>query len=309
MTIATLTLNPTIDVAYEVDRMFHTRKMRTNKEFYDPGGGGINVARVFVRLGGDCRSFYMSGGATGQALDGLLDLHQLVRTRVSIAGETRVSSAVLELDSGKEYRFVPPGPVIYDHEWQDCLARLGEARCGLLVISGSLPPGVPDDFYGRVIEAMRARDIPVVLDSSGRGLAGGLAAGGVLLVKPSIGELRQLTGEALEDQDAIAEAAMALVRARQARHVAVTLGHEGALLANEEGVRFLRAPKVDAKSAVGAGDSFVAAMVFGLTSNWTAEKAFRYGMAAGAAAVLSPGHDLARPADIDRLFQEVPLFA
>src|SRR3546814_12056637 len=79
--IATLTLNPTIDVAYEVDRMFHTRKMRTKSEFYSPGGGGINVARVFVRLGGNARSYYMAGGATGDALDGLLDLHQPVHNR------------------------------------------------------------------------------------------------------------------------------------------------------------------------------------------------------------------------------------
>src|SRR3546814_3692307 len=107
--IATLTLNPTIDVAYEVDRMFHTRKMRTKSEFYSPGGGGINVARVFVRLGGNARSYYMAGGATGDALDGLLDLHQLVHNRIYIAGHTRVASAVLELERGKEYRFVPPG--------------------------------------------------------------------------------------------------------------------------------------------------------------------------------------------------------
>src|SRR3546814_7585396 len=81
--------------------MFHTRKMRTKSEFYSPGGGGINVARVFVRLGGNARSYYMAGGATGDALDGLLDLHQLVPNRIYIAGHTRVASAVLELESGR----------------------------------------------------------------------------------------------------------------------------------------------------------------------------------------------------------------
>src|SRR3546814_12061339 len=102
--IATLTLNPTIDVAYEVDRMFHTRKMRTKSEFYSPGGGGINVARVFVRLGGNARSYYMAGGATGDALDGLLDLHPLVPHRIHNAGHTRLPSAPPELQTRKENR-------------------------------------------------------------------------------------------------------------------------------------------------------------------------------------------------------------
>ncbi len=170
MTIATLTLNPTIDVAYEVDHVFHTRKMRTRSEFYEPGGGGINVARVFVRLGGHARSYYLSGGATGHALDGLLDLHQLMRMRLPIKGHTRVATAVLESESGKEYRFVPPGPFIEPEEWQQCLDQLEGAECDFMVASGSLPPGAPDDFYGRLVALMTRRNIPVVLDSSGRGL-------------------------------------------------------------------------------------------------------------------------------------------
>src|SRR3546814_6139518 len=112
----------------------------------------------------------MAGGATGDALDGLLDLHQLVHNRIYIAGHTRVASAVLELESGKEYRFVPPGPTIQPAEWQACLDQLETAQCNFMVLSGSLPPGMPDDFYGQVVALMRRRNIPVVLDSSGPGL-------------------------------------------------------------------------------------------------------------------------------------------
>src|SRR5262245_24476949 len=89
--IATLTMNPRIDISYDVDRVIHTHKMRTRNERYDPGGGGINVARVFARLGGQARCFYLSGGPTGVALDGLLDQHRLVRMRVPIAETTRVA--------------------------------------------------------------------------------------------------------------------------------------------------------------------------------------------------------------------------
>jgi 6-phosphofructokinase 2 len=307
--IATLTLNPTIDVAYEVDRIFHTRKMRTKSEYYSPGGGGINVARVFVRLGGNARNYYMAGGATGDAFDGLLDLHMLVRNRIRIEGHTRVASAVLELETGKEYRFVPPGPMIKPAEWQACLDQLEGAKCDFMVLSGSLPPGVPEDFYGRVVASMRRRDISVVLDSSGPGLRGGLAEGGVFLVKPSIGELRQLSGLDLAGRDDIAHAAMEIVRSGQAANVAVTMGHDGAILANAGGPIFLPAADIEAKSAVGAGDSFLSAMLFAIAAGWDLGEAFRFGIAAGAAAVMSPGHDLARPDDIRRLYGQVAKIA
>ncbi len=300
--IATLTLNPTIDVAYEVERIQHTRKMRTKTEYYEPGGGGINVARVFVRLGGNACSYYLSGGATGHALDGLLDEHGLVRNRIAIRGHTRIAAAVLDRESGREYRLVPPGPSVEPGEWQACLDQLAKAPCDYMVASGSLPPGVPDDFYGRLVALMARRDIPVVLDSSGPGLRGGLAGGGVFLVKPSVGELRQLTGRDLSDPAAIAEAAMELVAAGQARHVAVTMGHEGALLASAEQQLHLPAVEIEARSAVGAGDSFLAAMVHAISQGWEIGDAFRFGIASGAAAVMSAGHDLARPDDIRRLY-------
>lgn len=300
--IATLTLNPTIDVAYEVDRVFHTHKMRTQQEHYDPGGGGINVARVFVRLGGNARSYYLSGGATGVALDGLLDLHQLVRTRIAISGHTRIATAILERETGKEYRFIPPGPTVASHEWQECLDRLANVECDYLVASGSLPPGVPEDFYSRVQAIVRPRGIRMVLDTSGPGLRGGLADGGIFLVKPSLGELRQLVGHSLDSTETIAATALEIVRQGKAEYVAVTMGHEGALLADKSGTFRLPAVTIEAKSAVGAGDSFLAAMVYALASDRAPADAFRYGIAAGAAAVLTPGTNLCHRDDVERLY-------
>jgi 6-phosphofructokinase 2 len=303
-TIATLTMNPTIDVAYEVGPVIPTHKMRTDQENYDPGGGGINVARVFVRLGGMARCYYVSGGSTGVALDSLLDLHQLVRTRIAIAGHTRISTSVLEVESGKEYRFVPSGPTLSTEEWQACLDRLAEADCDYLVISGSLPKGVPDDFYSRVAAIARPRGIGIVLDTSGPALREGLAGGGIYLVKPSLGELRQLAGHELDSTEAIAKATAEIVRLGQAEYVAVTMGRDGALFAHKGGITCLPAIAVEAKSAVGAGDSFLAAMVFAFASGWEATDAFRFGIAAGAAAVLTPGTGLSRTADIQRLYAE-----
>ena len=303
--IATLTMNPTIDVSYDVGQMRHTHKMRTDNEWYAPGGGGINVARVFVRLGGNARCYYLSGGATGPALDGLIDRHQLVRTRISIAGPTRIASAVFEHETGKEYRFVPKGPQIAEGEWRACLEQLGEAQCDYMVLSGSLPPGVPDDYYARISGLLRSRGIEIVLDSSGRALAAGIEAGGLTLLKPSLGELQSYLGRSLEGVKAIEEAAMGIVEAGKARLVAVTMGHEGAILARKEGTVTLPAIPIEAASAVGAGDSFVAGMVFALASGQSDTEAFRLGLASGAAAVLRAGAGLAHPEDIECLLQRV----
>ncbi|MBB4858494.1 6-phosphofructokinase 2 [Novosphingobium chloroacetimidivorans] len=304
--IATLTMNPTIDVSYDVARMQHTHKMRTQNEQYAPGGGGINVARVFHRLGGEALSFYLSGGETGPALDGLLADHGLGCCRIPIKGATRIASAVHELDTGKEYRFTPSGPTIEPAEWQACLDAM-EAALPLdaLVLSGSLPQGVPPDFYARAARLAQARGTPVVLDTSGEALAAGLEVGGLLLVKPSQGELAALVGRSLQTIDEIGAEASRLVDAGKAQLVAVTLGHLGAVLAQAGGTTFLPAPQIEAKSAVGAGDSFVAAMVHALTSGRDVQHAFCLGMAAGSAAVLSPGTGLAHPDDIARLHAQI----
>ncbi len=303
MDIGTLTLNPTIDVACEVEQVIPMRKMRTQNERYDPGGGGINVARVFVRLGGNARCYYLSGGATGVAFDGLLDLHQLVRSPIRIAGATRVSTAVHERNTGQEFRFVPGGPEVTEEEWTECLSILQRSRHDFLVASGSLPRGVPSDFYARVAAIAAKNDVRFVLDTSGEALAAGIEGGGLHLAKPSLGEFRALIGHDLPDDTAIAEAATELVRTKKVDYLAITMAERGALLASREGVLRLPAITVETKSAVGAGDSFLAAMVHALAAGKEPGIAFRFGLAAGAAAVLTPGTDLCRIEDVQRLFE------
>lgn len=304
-TIATLTMNPTIDVAYEVDRIVPTHKVRTFSEYSNPGGGGINVARVFVRLGGNVRCLYLSGGPTGVALDGLLDLHQLVCTRVPIVGHTRIAMTTLERATGQEYRITPAGPEVEEAEWRAMLAAVERTACSHFVASGSLPRGVPAEFYADVAQIVAAKGARMVLDTSGEALRAGLIAGGIDLVKPSRGELEMLMGTRLPTREAVIDAAMAIVEAHQARLVAVTLGHEGAILARAGGVINCPAIPVEARSTVGAGDSFLAAMVYALCSGQSDIAAFHLGVAAGTAAVLKPGTDLARSAEIARLLQQI----
>lgn len=304
--IVTLTMNPAIDVAYEAERMFHTRKIRARQENYDPGGGGINVARVIARLGGTARAYYLSGGATGGTLDNLLDRHGLVRFHIPIKGNTRISTAIYERETGKEFRLVPRGPEVSNDEWQECLSQLATVETDFLVASGSLPPGVPDDFYSQLRKLAQDRGFRLILDTSGKALREAVAGGGIFLLKPSLGEFQQLVDRTLNGDGDIVTAAREIVVSNKAEHVAVTMGRDGALLVNQSGTWRLSAVPVETRSTVGAGDSFLGAMAFALCCGREIVEAFRYGVAAGAAAVLSPGTDLCHREEVERLHGLVP---
>jgi len=300
--IVTLTLNPCIDGASEADAVRPIHKIRTSNERYYPGGGGVNVARVIAELGGTALPVYLAGGATGALLDELLVEAGFAPRRVPIAGHTRISHAVFDRASGLEYRFVPEGPEVSAAEWAAARAVLEAIDFDWLVVSGSLPRGLDPSCHGELVEIAAARGARFVLDTSGPALAAALDAGPVHLVKPSLGEFRALVGTEITTPAEIGAAAERLRRERGVTLVAVSMGHEGALLAGPEGVTHLRPPDVPVASATGAGDAFLGGMVTALAAGRDARDAFRLGMAAGTAAVLTPGTALCRRADVERLY-------
>ncbi|MCJ7798230.1 MAG: 1-phosphofructokinase family hexose kinase, partial [Polaromonas sp.] len=267
-----------------------------------------NVARVLQRLGADCVALFPVGGVQGQHLLQLLAAEQVRSRCVEIAGEARQNFSVLETSSGREFRFVLPGPTLAPAEWQACLDRFADLDPPprTLVASGSLPPGVPTDFYARLVRLARARGTRVVLDTSGPALGEALQEG-VYLVKPSLRELRELTGQPLADEGQWRAAAQQLVASGQAELVALSLGAQGALLVSA--AQSWRAPALALQvlSATGAGDSFVGAMVWALSREAGLAEALRYGVAAGSAALRSAGTGLCHKADVERLYAEVGL--
>jgi len=287
--VATLTLNPTIDLASEAETVHPMRKIRTQGERQDPGGGGVNVARVVRELGGETLAIILAGGVTGRFLEELLEEGGVPHRTIPIAGRTRISHTVLERKTGLEYRFVAEGPTVSGPEWEAALAAAADLREGWLVASGSLPPGVPADFYARLAAQASRQGLRCVLDTSGEALKRALQQGGLELVKPSLGEFEALMGRSLREPAAQEAAAMELVRAGGARMVAVTLGGDGALLATAAGTLRLPALGVVVRGAVGAGDSFLAAMTLALARGDAPTDAFAWGVAAGAAAVSNPG--------------------
>lgn len=287
--ITTLTLNPTIDLASEAAAVHPIRKIRTFAERQDPGGGGVNVARVVQELGGETLAVILAGGVTGRFLEELLDEGGIPRQTVAIAGRTRISQTVLDRSTGQEYRFVAEGPRVAEAEWQAALAALAELRGGWLVASGSLAPGVPEDFYARLARRAGEAGTRFVLDTSGEALRDALEAGGLALIKPSLGEFEALLGHKLPEPEAQEKAALKLARSGKVEMVALTLGRDGALLATPEGTLRLPALDVEVRGAVGAGDSFLAAMTLALARGRSPRDAFAWGVAAGAAAVSNAG--------------------
>lgn len=308
--IVTLTLNPALDVATAIDRVIPDHKLRCGPTLMHPGGGGINVARVVHRLGGDVLALYAAGGVNGQTLHRLLENERVPHHAVPVAGDTRESIAVHETSTGHDYRFVLPGPTLQAAEWQACLDALDALQPAprFVVLSGSLPPGAPLDFYARAAAAAQARGCRVVLDSSGPALAATLAHG-VYLVKPSVRELRELTGQNLPDEASQLAAARQLVAAGQAQVVALTLGAEGALLVSAEQAWRAQALRVPVASTIGAGDSFVGGLVWALAQQHDLAAALRTGLAASAAALRSAGTALADAADVARLLNDVVIDA
>jgi 6-phosphofructokinase 2 len=304
MAIVTLSLNPTIDVSSETDRVLPTHKIRTANEQYEAGGGGVNVARVIIELGGWAKVICPAGGFSGQMLDELLGAEPVPRRIVPIAGRTRISFTVFERKTGNEFRFTPNGPKISASELVACLDAVRAEDFDYLVASGSVPMGAPTDILAQVAEIVAAKGAKFVLDSSGAGLSVTLERGHTYLVKPSLSEMEAMFGRRLDDET-VQEAATSLVNQGRAEIVAVTMGAAGALVVTRDKTLRVLSPKVDVRSAVGAGDAFVGAMTLALSQGRPLEEAVMFATAAGAAATLTPLAKVRAIDDVARLEAQV----
>lgn len=302
----TLTLNPAVDVSTAVERVVDTHKLRCDAARRYPGGGGLNVARVIQRLDGreaNCVAFYLAGGASGNLLEQMLTAERVPSRRLRIAGETRENFSVSERSTGREFRFVLPGPQISADEWSDTLAVLNALMPAprYLVLSGSLPPGLPSQAYADLTRWANLRGTRVVLDTSGPPLALALEVG-VYLVKPSLGELAALAEKPLADEAAWLGAARKIVESQRAQIVALTLGERGALLVSSEETVRVQALPVPVSSATGAGDSFLAGLLVALRRGEGIRDAARLAQAAASATLLSSGTALCDADEVKRLY-------
>lgn len=301
VSIGTLTLNPALDESTRVPRVEPDRKLRCSNSVFHPGGGGINVARAIRNLGGRAVAVFPSGGESGRRLEELLRAEGVDAVAVPVAGSTRENLNVTEESTGRQYRFCKPGPALAHGDWMRCVEAV-EALAPLdyLVLSGSLPPGVPSDFYRMAATEAERHGTRVVLDASGDPLRSGASAG-VFLLKTSLSEFETLTGAAAAGEENRVRAARTLIDQGRCQALVLTLGAQGALWVSK--TEFGRVPgvPVPVSSEVGAGDSLVAGLLLELSRGASLRDAVAFGVAAGSASVMAIGTELCRLSDVERL--------
>jgi 6-phosphofructokinase 2 len=305
MPALTITLNPSIDKNFDVERVVPERKLVASNVRRFPGGGGINVARAICRLGGQARALWACGGAPGSMLNGLLDDEGVAHDPVPIQDSVRENLIAYDVSCDHHYRFGMPGPDFTDAERDDWIERVRElgATSDFVVFSGSLPPNVPVEWYGDLIRAAPGT-ARLVVDTKRQALRAALEIG-VYLIKPNIHELEEMLGRDLEGDRAIGAAARELIDRGAVEVVLVSLGRGGAMVVTDAGAHRLAAPLVRVRSKVGAGDSMVGGVITALMNGASVTEAARHGVAAGAAAVMSEGTDLCRREDVERLLGQV----
>jgi 6-phosphofructokinase 2 len=309
LTILTVTLNPAIDLATATDKLLPHTKLRCAEPQFAAGGGGINVSRAIANLGGKSTPFAAIGGATGQMFKAMVEEEGHRPIWFELPGKTRQNLTVLEEASNDQFRFVFPGPVWDAQICERALAALGEAAKSMsyVVGSGSLPPGVPDDFYDRLGAATEASGARFVLDTSGGALAEARAGTGhrpYLWIMDNA-EAASLAGRPLPSMGALERFALGLREKHPASVVVVTFADGGAVAVSEEGLFKGRPPKVEVVSKIGAGDSFVAGLVVKLAEGWTVADAVAYAMAAAASTVSQPASALSDRAQTDQYFAKI----
>lgn len=298
--LVTLTLNPAIDLSGEVDHLRPAHKLRCRNERRDPGGGGINVARVLARLGAGPLAVFPAAGAAGALLERMVSGEGVACVTVPVAGETRQNVTIDDSASGQQYRFVFAGVPLPEADTEHCLATalalVGEGSW--LIASGSLAPNMPPDTYRRLGRRVKEAGGKFVLDASGAPMSEAL--GEVHLLKLSEKELQEVSAQPVSERGACVAAARRLL-ARGPHIIAISRGEKGALLVTRDQALVAAAVDIKPHSTVGAGDSFLAALVWDLSRGRTEAEALASAVAAGTAALMEPGTELAQPDVIAQL--------
>ncbi|MEQ8547588.1 MAG: hexose kinase [Cyclobacteriaceae bacterium] len=303
MKIVTLTLNPALDKSTSAKMLQPEKKIRCEMPNYEPGGGGINVSRALNILGGESLAIYAAGGSTGDKIESLLMQEGVDQKRIKTEKTTRENLMVMETSTGNQYRFGMPGNKLSENELKQCLDELEKLPEDVeyLVASGSLPPGAPDDFYGKVAEIADKKNIQCLIDTSGNALSKA-AEKGLRMIKPNLKELSLLAKTEKISGFEQEEIAKKVIKEGKTSVLVVSLGARGAMLVTKDTIEYVVPPTVKQESTVGAGDSMVAGIVLSLSQGESMQEAVKRGVAAGTAATMTPGTELCKKADAERIF-------
>ena len=303
--IITITLNPCLDKGTTVKDIIPEKKLACSSPILEAGGGGINVSRALEHLGCKSIAIFMYGGYTGKKLHEMMLETGIECVPFEIAGDTRENLIVVDTTKNEQYRFGMKGDALQETEWQQPLTFLeNNSDYDYVVASGSLPNGVPLDFFGRVAAIVQKKGAKLIIDTSGEALQHAVNEG-VFLIKPNLDELSFLNGVSELKQEEIEIAARNIINNRGAEIVVVSMGARGAMLITKNESIQIPSPKVELKSTVGAGDSMVAGLVLGITRKYSLKDTLKLGIACGSAATMNAGTSLCKKEDVDELFNRL----
>jgi 6-phosphofructokinase 2 len=291
-TILTLTMNSTVDISMTVDALNDEGKTRARIDNVRGGGGGINVARCIGKLGGNATALYTTGPDVGRRLDHLLEEEELNRIPIHIGDDTREAFVVAETATGRSYHLVPPGPWLTERDVDRCLEIVSAAAQDVpfLVITGSMPRGVPAEFCAEVIRQVRPLGTRVILDIAGPQLAAALPER-AYLVRLDRHEASALIGKPIHGFADAHQANDHLLNLDAAEIAVTTVGPVGTVCSSDGYHYDIAAPPMPgpARSDACAGDSLIAAIAHELAAGVDVVHACEVGVAAAAATVLRPG--------------------
>lgn len=296
--IATVTLNPALDLTIPLPRLERGSVNRAKQAELRPAGKGVNVSVMLSVMGQASRATGLLGEADLPAFDAFLGPLGIASDFVPVSGRCRINVKLVEMESGEVTDVNPPGPTATPEALEALLRKLTPAPA-LVVLSGSLPPGLGADVLATIIRHVKTQGGRVVLDSSGPALEAGLKAGPTL-VKPNRDELSALLGRPLPDRAALLEGARAL-QAQGVENVVVSAGGDGALFVLPQACLWVKPPRVPLTTTVGAGDAMVAGLTAGLARNLAPEALARLATGCAAAAVSRPSGGLPTAPEITRL--------
>jgi 6-phosphofructokinase 2 len=303
--IITITFSPCIDKSTSIPALVAEKKLHCSNPKLEPGGGGINVARVIHKLGGNVMAVFPSGGYTGTHFNYLLEKEQIPCSIIHTENETRENIIVYDESTGNQYRFGMPGTALKETEWKECLQVIEEsANVDYIVASGSLPPGVPTAVFSLLAKIAQTKKARFIADTSGDALKEA-AETGAFLLKPNLGELASLAGKKMISTDEIETVAKQILQQYPVEILVVSAGADGAMLFTKNETHKAVAPQVDRKSTVGAGDSMVAGIIFSLSQQSTLKQALQFGVACGTAATINPGTELCNPSVASMLYDAI----
>ena len=305
--IGTVTINPSIDQHIVIDKLVKDDTLHAREIWRDPGGKGINVSRAIKELGGETVAFGIVGGCGGYMLKSLMTERGIKFEPGEVLGETRINVIVTDRSDRTQTRISVPGPRMTLADIEQFMDKISncEPFPDWWVVGGSLPSDVPQDFYAKLIHILQKRGAKCLLDTDNEALRIGLESK-PYFIKPNEYEFARLAGRELPDERSMIKAAQEII-SRGIKVAAITLGKKGALVVTREQAFRTTSPNVEVKSKVGAGDSFLAGCVLGLSRNASIEEVIRLGMAAGTAAVMNEGTRLCRREDVEKLLPEIKI--